>query len=176
MTKVVLRSLNILLGIFFIFLGIIKLSPIISKELHKDLRTEYAKYAKVFPFAKALQIKVPSKWYRRSIGGTEILAGLLLLLIPSRRWKNLGNVLLILTKIVNMYAHFSINDQFERMAPNLVFTFMLVCRLIVDWQFYKNQEEEQAPKIEEKTQFDELSTRVTRSTGKQVDAKSKKTQ
>ena len=84
----VIRSLNILLGLFFMFLGSLKITPNIIRDLHKDLRSEYAKYAKVgrlapagltlaqvFPFAKSLGYKVPSKWYRRGVGGTEILCG-----------------------------------------------------------------------------------------------------
>jgi hypothetical protein len=47
----------------------------ICRELHKDLRIEYAKYAKVFPLAQLLRVKVPSKWYRRAVGGTEIFSG-----------------------------------------------------------------------------------------------------
>ena len=75
MSKIVLRSLSILLGSFFIFLGVLKLTPRISKDLHKDLRTEYAKYAKVFPLTKLLELKLPSKWYRRVVGVLEIVAG-----------------------------------------------------------------------------------------------------
>ena len=78
MSKIVLRSLSILLGSFFIFLGVLKITPKISRDLHKDLRTEYAKYAKVFPLAKLLDFKLPSKWYRRVVGGLEIVAGLLM--------------------------------------------------------------------------------------------------
>ncbi len=47
MSKLVLKSLSILLGAFFIFMGALKVTPKISKDLHKDLRTDYAKYAKV---------------------------------------------------------------------------------------------------------------------------------
>ena len=43
----VIRSLNILLGLFFMFLGSLKITPSIIRDLHKDLRSEYAKYAKV---------------------------------------------------------------------------------------------------------------------------------
>ena len=78
MSKIVLRSLSILLGSFFIFLGALKITPRISRDLHKDLRTEYAKYAKVFPLAKLLDFKLPSKWYRRVVGGLEIIAGFLM--------------------------------------------------------------------------------------------------
>lgn len=34
---IVLRSLSILLGLFFIFVGTMKLTSYISKDLHKDL-------------------------------------------------------------------------------------------------------------------------------------------
>jgi hypothetical protein len=37
MASVVLKSLSILLGLFFIFIGIMKLTPHISKDLHRDL-------------------------------------------------------------------------------------------------------------------------------------------
>ena len=43
--------------------------------MYQDLRSEYAKYAKVFPFAKSLGYKVPSKWYRRGVGAVEIGCG-----------------------------------------------------------------------------------------------------
>lgn len=36
-STIVLRSLSILLGLFFIFIGAMKLSPHLSKELHRDL-------------------------------------------------------------------------------------------------------------------------------------------
>ena len=58
MSKIVLKSLSVLLGAFFIFLGLLKITPKISKDLHKDLRTEYAKYSKAFPLAKQLDFKV----------------------------------------------------------------------------------------------------------------------
>lgn len=37
MGSVVLKSLSVLLGIFFIFVGTMKLTSFISKDLHKDL-------------------------------------------------------------------------------------------------------------------------------------------
>ena len=87
MSKIVLKSLSILLGAFFIFLGALKVTPKISRDLHKDLRTEYAKYAKTFPLSKQLDFKVSSKWLRRGIGATEILAGVVLLAVPHRLTK-----------------------------------------------------------------------------------------
>lgn len=37
MGSVVLKSLSVLLGLFFIFIGTMKLTSFISKDLHKDL-------------------------------------------------------------------------------------------------------------------------------------------
>jgi len=37
MASIVLKSLSIFLGLFFIFVGIMKITPYISKDLHKDL-------------------------------------------------------------------------------------------------------------------------------------------
>lgn len=37
MSQLVLKSLSVLLGVFFIFLGVIKLTSYIDKDLHKDM-------------------------------------------------------------------------------------------------------------------------------------------
>ncbi len=170
MSKLVLKSLSILLGAFFIFLGVLKVTPRISKDLHKDLRAEYAKYAKVshhdfttaefrpsffnanltytlfqaFPLAKTLDFHVPSKWYRRSVGGIEVACGAVLLLVPHRmrRGKNAANWALLAVKVLNAYSHWAVDDEFERTAPTLVFLLMLGCRLVVDWQVAKREREE----------------------------------
>nr|CAD7572367.1 unnamed protein product [Timema californicum] len=49
-------------------------------------RKEYVKYAKVFPFADLLDIKVPSKWYRRAVGTLEIICGLAMAFVPRSKW------------------------------------------------------------------------------------------
>ncbi len=144
MSKIVSRSLSVLLGAFFIFLGVLKITPKISRDLHKDLRTEYAKYTKAFPLSKQLDFKVSSKWYRRGVGITEIVCGLIMVAVPSRRVKNAANVVLIGLKLLNAYSHWAISDEFERTAPTLVFLLMLGCRMVVDYQLAKREKEESA--------------------------------
>lgn len=39
-STLVLKSLSILLGLFFVFIGTMKLTPYLSKDLHKDLVSE----------------------------------------------------------------------------------------------------------------------------------------
>ena len=38
-----------------------------------------------------------------------------------------------------LYTHFQINDPFERIAPALIFTMLLVCRLIISYQTNRSQ-------------------------------------
>lgn len=135
---IVLKSLSILLGLFFIFVGLLKLTPAVSKDLYKDLRTEYVKYAKVFPITAITGYKIPSKWYRRSVGILEITCGVAMALIPNHKIKNTGNITLLLLMLLGVYQHYMISDPFERCGPALVFTFLLVCRLVVWWQTRKD--------------------------------------
>ncbi|XP_058791829.1 novel acetylcholine receptor chaperone [Phymastichus coffea] len=139
MGSIVLKSLSILLGLFFVFVGTMKLTSHISKDLHKDLRKEYVKYAKVFPLASTLDFKVPSKWYRRVVGSLEIVCGLAMALIPSYKIKNACNGVLLLLMVMAVYSHYMVNDKFERIAPALVFFFMLTGRLVIDWQLRRKE-------------------------------------
>ncbi|KOB78531.1 putative transmembrane protein 35, partial [Operophtera brumata] len=115
MGSIVLKSLSVLLGVFFIFVGITKLTPFISKELHKDLRKEYVRYAKVFPLTDTFDFKLPSKWYRRGVD----------------KLKNSANIGLVLLMVLAAYSHVMVGDPFDRCAPALVFFFMLSGRLVV---------------------------------------------
>lgn len=139
MGSIVLRSLSVLLGIFFIFVGVMKITSQVSKDLHKDLRKEYVKYAKVFPLSEALDFKVPSKWYRRAVGTLEIVCGMAMAFIPSHAVKQGANIVLLLMMVMAVYSHYMVNDKFERIAPALVFFFMLTGRLVIDWQLRRKE-------------------------------------
>ncbi|KAK7022872.1 DoxX-like [Halocaridina rubra] len=142
MASIVLKSLSVLLGIFFIFVGATKLTPKISKELHKDLRKEFARYSKVFPLSQTLEFKIPSKWYRRTVGGLEVLCGFCLTFIPSKRIKQAANLVLVIMMLFATYNHWMVGDKFERLAPSLVFFFMLTCRMIVEYQIKRKEKQD----------------------------------
>ncbi|XP_056630194.1 novel acetylcholine receptor chaperone [Diorhabda carinulata] len=145
MGSIVLKSLSILLGLFFIFVGFIKISSALSKELHKDLRKEYVKYAKVFPFSEMLDFKIPSKWYRRTVGGLEILCGSAMAFWPNHKIKNLSNIILLMLTLMAVYSHYMVADKLERTAPALVFLFMLSGRLVVFFQLHKREQDQREP-------------------------------
>ncbi|XP_063984345.1 novel acetylcholine receptor chaperone [Diachasmimorpha longicaudata] len=145
MGSIVLKSLSVLLGIFFVFVGTIKVTSYLSKDLHKDLRKEYVKYAKVFPLSELLNIKVPSKWYRRVVGSLEIICGLAMATIPNRKVKNTSNAILLFLMLMAFYSHYRLDDKLERTAPALVFLFMLTGRLVIDMQL--NRQANQAATV-----------------------------
>lgn len=140
-SSIVLKSLSILLGLFFIFIGIMKLTPQLSKDLHKDLRKEYVKYSKVFPLSSMFDFKIPSKWYRRVVGILEVTCGVAMAAVPNHKIKNASNITLLALMLLAVYSHYMVSDPFERSGPALVFTFMLGGRLVVWYQTSRREAE-----------------------------------
>jgi len=122
-------------------MGFMKISPYISKELHRDLRKHYVKYAKVFPMASLLEFRVPSKWYRRAIGGIEVICGGLLAGFPSHKVKNVANVTLLMLMFLALYSQYVVSDPFERIGPTMVFSFMLIGRLVIFYQIHRKEKQ-----------------------------------
>lgn len=52
--------------------------------------------------------------------------------------KNAANVMLLMLMLLGIYQHWMVKDPFERSGPALVFTFMLIGRLVV-WYQVKNK-------------------------------------
>ncbi|KAG6456444.1 hypothetical protein O3G_MSEX009715 [Manduca sexta] len=94
--------------------------------------------------SELLDFKLPSKWYRRAVGGLEILFGFALAVIPNHKLKNAANVGLVLLMILAAYSHVMVGDPFDRCAPALVFFFMLSGRFVVWYQTTRREELEKA--------------------------------
>ncbi|GAB6032809.1 hypothetical protein CHUAL_012011 [Chamberlinius hualienensis] len=142
MGSIVLKTLSVLLGLFFIFVGLLKLTPLLNPEIHKEMRKSFVQYTKVFPLPlETIGVKLTSKWFRRSVGAVELFSGLLLLVLPERlvNIKKVANFVLLITMLGAIYSHRALGERFERMAPALVFSFMLTCRLVVNWQIDRKE-------------------------------------
>ncbi|XP_054706452.1 novel acetylcholine receptor chaperone-like [Uloborus diversus] len=138
MGSIVLTTLSIFLGLFFILVGSMKISPKINKEMHREIRRNFVQYAKVFPLTKTLGIKMPSKYFRVVVGWMEVLCGAVLIFIPGVV-KQIANVVLLVLMLGAFYTHTILEDKFERTAPSIVFALMLGCRLIVYLQVRKKE-------------------------------------
>lgn len=102
------------------------------------MRKNFVQYSKVFPLTKYLGFKVPSKWYRLVVGWMEVACGTTLLLIPGFA-KQVANILLLVVMLGAFYSHVMLSEKFERMAPSIVFSLMLCCRLVVFWQIKRKE-------------------------------------
>lgn len=114
--SIVLTALSIFLGSFFILMGILKLSPIISPEIHRELRRNFIHFAKLTPiWTTYFGWKIPARYYRIGWGTIESSAGFILIFIPFRRLKIIANIVLLLLTLFSILNHHSAGHRFDRM-------------------------------------------------------------
>lgn len=77
-----LTALSLLLGFFFVFIGIIKITPKVNEDIYRDMRQEYGRYNKVFPFYSLTGLRPLAKNYRMFIGSLEVISGTIMIIIP----------------------------------------------------------------------------------------------
>jgi uncharacterized membrane protein YphA (DoxX/SURF4 family) len=112
MGSIVLRTLSLFLGLFFVFIGSVKISQQINREMHREIRRNFVQYSKVFPLANTLGIKVSPKVFRLIVGWTELICGVILAFIPGRV-KQFANFILVFITFGGIYTHLMIGDKFE---------------------------------------------------------------
>ncbi|OTF71618.1 hypothetical protein BLA29_007801 [Euroglyphus maynei] len=118
--SIVLTALSIFLGSFFILMGVLKLSPIISPEIHRELRRNFIHFAKLTPILTTyFGWKIPARFYRIGWGTIESLAGFILIFIPFHRLKIIANIILLLLTLFSIYNHHSAGHRFDQKFPNL---------------------------------------------------------
>ncbi|XP_029648166.2 transmembrane protein 35A [Octopus sinensis] len=133
MGSVVLTVLSVTIGIFFIFIGTLKLNSSISTEIYREMRKTFIRRAKVFPLVKQTGWKPNPHFYRKVIGTVEVISGVTLLAIPGSL-KQVANVSLLLIMLSDIYTHYALDEGLERMSPAIVFALLLSCRLIIHLQ------------------------------------------
>ena len=80
MGSLALHLLTILLGVIFIVLGNIKVTPQFFPEYHNHVKNEFGKWNKEFPLYQLTGWRPYAKNYRIAVGVIEISAGTLLVL------------------------------------------------------------------------------------------------
>ncbi|XP_053397021.1 novel acetylcholine receptor chaperone-like [Mercenaria mercenaria] len=133
MASFVVKVLSVTLGLFFIFVGLLKLSPAINKELYKEMRKQFIRMAKVFPLVSWTGWKPNAHIYRKIIASTEVTCGAILVLIPGPL-KIAANIVMILINANDVIAHSQIKDGLQRMSLPIVFILLLSCRLLIYYQ------------------------------------------
>ena len=80
MASLGLHLLTIVLGVIFVFLGHIKLTPQFFPEYYYQMRSEFGKLNQEFPFYRLTGWRPLSRNYRLAMGVIETSSGSLLLL------------------------------------------------------------------------------------------------
>lgn len=168
MASIALTVLTLTLGMFFIFVGQFKVTPTFFPDVHEDMRREFGRVNKVFPFYQQTGWRPFAKNYRMAVGIAEIVCGAILVLIPGRL-KQLANVILLLIMLGAVYTHYVLHDKFERMAPGLVFSLLLITRLIIHRQV--TQREKNLSKKETKVESEASGSGDDATTSEQEDNK-----
>ncbi|KAF7495217.1 hypothetical protein SSS_05471 [Sarcoptes scabiei] len=115
---------------FSFFFGLLKISRSLNYDIHREIRRNFVRYAKVMPFVRYFGWSFSSKYYRLLIGWFEIILGALLAFCPGRT-KQIANLLLICITFGAIYTHYAIEDDFNKMIPAIAFASMLITRLIL---------------------------------------------
>ncbi|ESO94853.1 hypothetical protein LOTGIDRAFT_117941 [Lottia gigantea] len=131
MTSIVLKVLSITLGLFFIFVGTIKLTPSVNAEIYKDMRKTYIRNSKVFPLVKQTGWKPNPHTYRKAIGTAEVIGGIFMAFLPRSPFKEVANLILLGITLNDVYAHYALDEGLEKMSPAIVFALLLTCRFII---------------------------------------------
>ncbi|KAM4696755.1 putative acetylcholine receptor chaperone [Rhinophrynus dorsalis] len=128
---VTIVALSMTLGLFFVFMGTIKLTPRLSKDAYSEMKRAYKSYVKALPGLKKLGVS--SVFLRKTIGSLELACGIVLTLVPGRP-RDAANFILLLLVLVVLFFHQLVGDPLKRYAHALVFGILLTCRLLVSCQ------------------------------------------
>lgn len=134
-----LTALSLMLGFFFIFVGVLKISPNVNADIYRHMQNEFGRFNKVFPFFKYTGWRPFAKNYRLTVGITEVVCGSMLILVPGPL-KELANLVLLGIMGGALYTLSVLKDPFEKMVPSLIFGLLLLCRLVILYQVNRREE------------------------------------
>lgn len=128
---ITLYSLGIFLGLIHIFFGVIALSPAVSQDYHREMKRNYYAFAKSLSLLHVyVDLPILALYLRYFLSSCQAVFGVLLLenghFGPIGK---LGNVGLIAVDIIYLLLQLRVETSYQKIAPTLVFSLLLVTRL-----------------------------------------------
>ncbi|KAM6335096.1 transmembrane protein 35B isoform 2-T2 [Alca torda] len=108
-------ALRVLLGLFFLLTGAVKLSEQLSADLHRHMKSEFVRFAKVFPLKEFGFAPEPGQ-YLEVVGWVEVVAGLLLAFGP-QLLQEISNFVLSVIMIGAIYTLLVLREPLAMCAP-----------------------------------------------------------
>lgn len=132
-TTIAIYSLGFLLGFLHVFLAAVALTPMINQSYHRDITINYSAFAqsllKLYQFSDRLTVAF---YLRILISSAQAIFGTLL--VENGHFGQcgkIGNFGLIVVDLIFLTFQLSVGTAYERLAPTIVFTILLVSRLII---------------------------------------------
>ncbi|XP_033925204.1 transmembrane protein 35B [Melopsittacus undulatus] len=111
-------ALRVLLGLFFVLAGAVKLWELPWAELHRHMSSQFVRFAAVFPL-KALGWQPEPGRYLQAVGWLEAAAGLLLAIGP-QLLQEISNFILSVLMIGAIYTLLVLQEPLAMCAPAAV--------------------------------------------------------
>ncbi|GAB0199464.1 transmembrane protein 35B [Grus americana] len=108
-------ALRVLLGLFFLLTGAVKLSDQLSADLHRHMKSEFVRFAEVFPLKEFGFAPEPGR-YLEVVGWVEVVAGLLLAFGP-QLLQEISNFILSVIMIGAIYTLLVLREPLAMCAP-----------------------------------------------------------
>lgn len=145
------------MGLFFIVVGYMKISPRINRAIYKEMVTQFKIYHKKVPllitWRRTGQLTIGSAMIRKTLGYFEVIAGMIFVICPERSFygrflKVVSNLMLIFAMGVNSYLHLKVKDPIGKHPTYSYVLFFLVFGKFIlglvayyNWSCFPNYEE-----------------------------------
>ncbi|XP_060114387.1 transmembrane protein 35B [Heteronotia binoei] len=111
-------ALRVVLGLFFVITGSVKLTDQISSEVYQQMKSQFVQFADVFPL-KEFGYKPEPGRYLEVVGWAELVAGLLLAFGP-QLLQEISNFVLTIIMIGAIYTLLVLKEPIAMCAPATV--------------------------------------------------------
>lgn len=132
-TTITIYSLGIFLGLLHVLFGVIALSPMINQDYHREMKINYNAFSKNLSFLHSFVDRAQlAVFLRYFLAASQIIFGALLAEnghfgLPAK----VGNYGLVAIDIVFLLFQLLAKSSLERIAPTVVFSVLLVTRLLI---------------------------------------------
>lgn len=132
-TTIAIYSLGFLLGSLHLFLAAVALTPMINQSYHRDITINYSAFAqsllKLYQFSDRSTVAF---YLRILLSSAQAIFGACLIENGHfGQFGKIGNTGLIVVDLIFLIFQLSVGTAYERLAPTIVFTILLVARYII---------------------------------------------
>ncbi|VDM22141.1 unnamed protein product [Hydatigera taeniaeformis] len=133
MSDVALKSISIIIGGFFILFGVLKVVPLFSTDLYRDVRGIFERSAKVFPLQQFTGWRPKADSLRRFYGAVEMVCGVVLM-VGQENIADLANMALIVLLFFVLFANWALGEGLKEASHAIVLGLVLTCRFVIRLQ------------------------------------------